>query len=235
MLWRYRKEILLSFFLLLASFIGIKASNCKILRVKEKETSSPQKEFFSHKGIELEKIFINELLFENRRLHEILELKEKNSSSFRKVARVIRMESVGWPTSVLLDLGKKQFIKKGMIVLDRNGSLVGRVAKVNENTSLVMTLLHSGSKVSGLIQRTREVGILSGGHPGILELNYLPKESEARRGDVMLTSGLSTLYPKGLPIGKVLKVGKANSSFFLKITVNPATSFSKLEEVLIIQ
>ncbi len=122
-----------------------------------------------------------------------------------------------------------------MTVLDQNGSLVGRVAKVNERTSLVMTLLHPGSKVSGLIQRTREVGILSGGHPGILELNYLPKESEARRGDIMLTSGLSTLYSKGIPIGKVLKVGETNSSFFLKITVNPAVSFSKLEEVLIIQ
>lgn len=235
MLWRYRKEILLSFFLLLASVIGIKSSNCKILRVKENETSSSRKEFFSHKGIELEKIFINELLSENRRLHEILELKEKSPSTFRKVARVIGMESVGWPTTVLLDSGRKQFIKKGMTVLDQNGSLVGRVAKVNERTSLVMTLFHPGSKVSGLIQRTREIGILSGGHPGILELNYLPKESEARRGDIMLTSGLSTLYPKGLPIGKVLKVREANSSFFLKITVNPAVSFSKLEEVLIIQ
>jgi len=51
----------------------------------------------------------------------------------------------------------------------------------------------------------------------------------------MLTSGLSTLYPKGLPIGKVFKVGGVNSSLFLEITVNPAVSFSKLEEVLIIQ
>ena len=236
MLWRYRKEILLLFLLVLASLIGIKSSNsCKILRMKESLTFSPQEEFLSYKRIELEKIFIDELLNENRRLREILQLKQRSPYSFRRVARIIRMEPVGWPTTILIDSGKEELIRKGMTVLDKNGSLVGRVIRVNGNTSLVMTLLHPESKVSGLIQRTREVGILVGGHPGILELKYLPKESEMKRGDVMLTSGLSTLYPKGLPIGKVLKVRGVNSFLFLDITINPAVSFSKLEEVLIIQ
>ncbi len=235
MLWRYRKEILLVLFLLLASLITTKSSNCKILWTKKNDPPSPQKELFSPKRIELEKIFINEILSENRRLHKILRLKEKSPYNFRKVARVIRIEPVGWPTSILLDSGKEQFIEKGMVVLDQNGSLVGRVIKVNKNTSLVRTLLHPKSKVSVLIESTRDVGILSGGHPGSLGLNYLPKESGVRKGDIMLTSGLSTLYPKGLPIGKVLKIAKKKTFFFLNVTVNPAVSFSKLEEVLIIR
>ncbi|MCK4244540.1 MAG: rod shape-determining protein MreC [Candidatus Omnitrophica bacterium] len=236
MLWRYRKEILLLFFLLLASLIGIKSSNsCKILRMKESLILPPQEELLSHKRIELERVFIDELLAENRRLREILQLKERSPYSFRRVSKIVRMEPVGWPTTVLIDSGKVELIREGMTVLDKNGSLVGRVIRVDGNTSLVMTLLHPESRISGLIQRTRELGILLGGHPGILELKYLPKESEIKRGDVMLTSGLSTLYPKGLPIGKVLRLRGVNSSLFLDVTVNPAVSFPKLEEVLIIQ
>ncbi len=236
MLWRYRKEILLFFLLLLASLIGIKSSNSsKILRMKESLILSPQEELLSHKRLKLEKVFIDELLAENRRLREILQLKERSPYSFRRVARIIRMEPVGWPITILIDSGKVELIREGMTVLDKNGGLVGRVIRVDGNTSLVMTLLHPESRISALIQHTREVGILVGGHPGILQLKYLPKESKIERGDVMLTSGLSTLYPKGLPIGKVLKVRGANSSLFFDITVNPAVSFSKLEEVLIIQ
>ena len=227
---------MLFFFLLLASLIGIKSSNsCKMLRMKESPISSPEEELLSHKRLKLEKIFIDELLNENRRLREILQLKQRSPYSFRRVAKIVRMEPVGWPTTILIDAGEVELIREGMTVLDKNGSLVGRVIRVEKNTSLVMTLLHPESKISGLIQRTREVGILLGGHPGILQLKYLPRESEVERGDVMLTSGLSTLYPKGLPVGKVLKVGGVNSSLFLEIAVNPAVSFPKLEEVLIIQ
>lgn len=236
MLWRYRKEILLLFFLLLALLIGIKSSHSsKISQLKESFVLSSQKEILSHKRIELERVFIDELLTENRRLREILQLKERSPYSFRRVVRIIRMEPVGWPTTILIDSGKKEFIREGMTALDRNGSLVGRVVRVDEDTSLVMTLFHPESRVSGLIQRTREVGILAGGHPGSLKLNYLPRESDVKRGDIMLTSKLSALYSEGLPIGKVLKIREVNSSLFLDIIINPSASFSKLEEILIIQ
>jgi len=247
MLWRYRKEILLLFFLALALFVGIKFSHSqKIFRIKKSLVLSSPENSISHpvrylrstrnyQRLKLEKVFIDELLIENKRLRKILQLKEKNPYQFKRAARVIRMDPVGWPTTILIDSGQEESIEEGMTVLDQNGSLVGRVARVDKNTSLVMTLLHPESKVSGLVQHTREAGILQGGHSGVLELKYLAKESKAQKGDLMLTSGLSTLYPDGLPIGKVLKVKEKGPSLFLEVVINPAVSFAKLEEVLIIQ
>lgn len=178
--------------------------------------------------------FLFEVEEENKRLRRLLDLKEQ--SSYEGLASsVIAREPSNWFQTLLLDRGERSGVKKDSIVVTPEG-LVGRVIKVNKNSSQVLLITDPGSEIGALVQRTRIQGVIQGRKRDLI-LKYLPLEADVREGDLVLTSGLEGgLFPKGLTIGRIKKIEPPHpQDLFLKIVVIPEVNLSSLEEVLLLK
>jgi rod shape-determining protein MreC len=130
---------------------------------------------------------------------------------------------------------------------------VGRVAKVTHTTAQVLSVHNRGSVIPARVQRSRNAGILVGGvRPSavadltdaggdplpppevLMELKYVQRNADVVAGDTVVTSGLEGRFPPGIPIGKVVRVVRANSETFLKVYVVPVLPFGAVEDVLVL-
>ncbi len=135
---------------------------------------------------------------------------------------------------VTINVGHQQGVDVGMPVVSGGAALVGRVSQVGPRTSKVQLLIDVESHVAVLIQRTRASGLVRGSPDGSLVLDYVPQDEEVVVDDIVLTSGLGGTLPKGLVIGQVMEVSKAEYEMFQPILVRPALDLSRLETVLVI-
>ena len=180
-----------------------------------------------------------ELQEENKRLREIANYFEENTEYDMLTARVTAKSQGYWFENFLINAGRSQGIKKNMVVLSPQG-LVGRVIEVGSNWSKVQTIIDSLSSVSGMIERTRDVGVVRGSaetdaqNGGRCSMYYLPYENDLVPGDRVLTSGLGGLFPKGIVIGEVIEVSRAAGETERTAVVQTAVDFSQLEEVIVL-
>ncbi len=134
--------------------------------------------------------------------------------------------------ALTLDKGASDAIKKDMAVISPAG-VVGRVILSSRRAAQVQLLVDRNAAVAALIERTRAQGIVFGQHTDILVLDYVPGTSDVKQGDLVVTSGMDGIYPKGFVIGTVDVVERGPGSFH-KISVRPAVDFSRLEDVLVV-
>lgn len=175
---------------------------------------------------------VREVFLENKRLKDLLTFKQK--SSLRLVAsRVIGRPLDSWSSNVIIDKGKYNGIKRGMVVINAKG-LVGRVAESMDNTSKVSLINDPSLGISSIVQRSRQEGLVSGTLGTNLIMRYLPEDSDINVNDLIVTSELSQIYPKGLLVGKVIKIGRELSGLNRYAIVKPAVDCSAVEEVLVI-
>ncbi len=169
---------------------------------------------------------------ENIRLRRLLAFKEK--LGYETVAAgIVRRDMAGFIKTMMIDRGESDGIRKGQPVVVETG-LVGRVIEATWHTSRVLLLTDENSNVDALVQGTRANGILRGTGMGICSLKYIVKTEMVRKGDVILTSGLGGVFPKGLILGIVRGVENNKTSMFQDIDVVPGVDFRKMEEVLVI-
>jgi len=108
------------------------------------------------------------------------------------------------------------------------------LVSVSPNYAKVLLIIDQNSAVDSLVQRSREKGILKGLSTELCKLDYVVKTSDIAQGDLVVTSGMGRVFPKGLPVGKVLEVSNIPWKLFKDIHVRPMVDFTKLEEVLVI-
>jgi rod shape-determining protein MreC len=89
--------------------------------------------------------------------------------------------------------------------------------------------------IAGLIQRTRDEGIVEGTQQGLARLKYIPLLSTLRDGDRIVTSGLVGDFPRGLVIGTITRIDKEEGALFQSAELMPEVDMSRVEEVLVIQ
>jgi len=173
-----------------------------------------------------------ELSKENKRLKKLLSFKQ--ASAFTTVAaRVIGRDSSNWISALIIDKGKKAGLQKGMPVINEVG-LVGKIIEVGNFTSKMILINDPNLKVAGLIQQSRDEGIVSGTLHGKCKIYFLSLASEVNVDNVVITSGLGGVFPKGLLIGKVINVDEDPSGLMKNCLIEPAANLSRLEEVLVI-
>ena len=169
---------------------------------------------------------------ENARLKEMLTLKQQ--SPFKVIpARVIARSADSWSSLVIVDKGANSGIKRGMVVVNFLG-LIGRVSEVTAFTSKIVLINDPNISVSAMLQRSRQEGLISGTLGNYLIMRYLPEDVDAKPGDIVITSGLNELYPKGVLIGTVAEINKEFSGLSRYAIVRPAVTLSGIEEVLVI-
>ena len=174
----------------------------------------------------------DEVFLENARLKSTLYFKQKSP---RKLiaARVIARSPDSWSSSVIIDKGRHNGIKRGMAVITYLG-LIGRVIEAQDFTSRILLINDPNLGISGIVQRSRQEGLVSGTLGNYLIMKYLPEESDIKEQDVVVTSGLNQTYPKGLLIGTVVGIDKEFSGLGRFAIIKPAVNLSNIEEVLII-
>ncbi|MGC8842987.1 MAG: rod shape-determining protein MreC [bacterium] len=168
---------------------------------------------------------------EARRLRELLTLKE--TTSYPTIAARV----IGWvPGShtFIINKGRNQGVKIGKAVIAPEG-LVGQVIKSTGDEAIVMAITHPKSGVGALLQASREMGIIQGRGDDILNLSFLPLNAKIEIGEEILTSGMGGIYPKGIPIGSVIRIHTNEATSSIWAEVKPAVDFQKLEEVLVIR
>lgn len=135
---------------------------------------------------------------------------------------------------LFINKGRKDGLVRGMPVILPQG-VVGRLEKISSHYAEVLLLNNPGFAVDCLTQRTRVQGILTG-IPGDshCQMKYVEGTSDVKPGDVIITSGLDQLFPKGLILGRVLKVLPQAKGNFPFIQILPEVSFSQIEEVQVI-
>lgn len=167
----------------------------------------------------------------NARLQKLLELKEKSPVE-EVAARVIGRDTSSWFRTIVVDRGSDDGVRPGMPVITVEG-VVGRVMDSAPGISTVILGIDPNSAVAGLIQRCRAQGIVKGDGDGYL-FNYVMKTLDVRKGDLIVTSGMSGVFPKGIPIGRVNSVRNTARGMFQEIEVQPTVEFGRLEFVLVL-
>jgi rod shape-determining protein MreC len=175
---------------------------------------------------------LREMAAANQRLGELLRF-QAEAPAQTVAARVVGRDATNWYRGVLLDKGERDGIQAEMGVITLTGA-VGRVVKTSASSSVVLLITDPNNAVTGLIQRTRDEGIIEGTFEGTVRMKYIPLLSAVRVGDPVVTSGLTGRFPKGVPVGTITNIQKDEGELFQTADVHPDVDFTKLEEVLVV-
>jgi rod shape-determining protein MreC len=183
-------------------------------------------------ALKMENSLYRELVAANRRLETMLQFRDVIHWD-ALVAQVIGQDPTGWFESVMIDKGKNAGLRLNMAVVNAQG-VVGQLVSLAPNYAKVLLLIDQNSAVDCLIQRSREKGIVKGLSPKVCKMHYVVKNGDVMVGDLVVTSGMGRVYPKGLPVGRVIEVADDPWEMFKDVKVEPLVDFSKLEEVLVL-
>jgi rod shape-determining protein MreC len=173
-----------------------------------------------------------EMIAASGRMAELLKLKETLDDPV-VVAQVIGVDPTGWFRAVIANKGKLDGVLVDMPVVSAGG-VVGRVVSVSPHYAKVLLIIDQNSAVDILVQRSRDRGMVKGMFTDVCRVDYLASTSDVVVGDVVITSGLGGVFPKGLRVGQVTSVGLTPGELFKEVLVKPAVDFSRLEDVLIL-
>jgi rod shape-determining protein MreC len=181
--------------------------------------------------MKLEQARLNEDAMQAQRLQSLLAFKEQFISK-TVAAQVIGSSGSDLSRSIYIDKGENAGLKPDMAVIT-TGGIVGKVWLVYPSTSLVLMINDQSSGVGVFLEKSRLQGVLRGTANGEMILERVTNDEQVAPGDIVLSSGGDQIFPKGLPVGTVSKVGPGKE-LFLSIKVNPAADLSRLEEVLVV-
>lgn len=177
----------------------------------------------------------NEYAEENIRLRSLLGYKTSATQFDLLPAHVIGREAATWTSTIVIDRGSNDGIKNEMAVVTDRG-LVGCVSETAPNSARVELITDPRIAVGTLVQRSRVAGIVEGSlndaeHPRMVNL---PLSVDVTNGDTIITSGLRSIYPKGLSIGIVKEVKNDEGGLLKYAVIETTVDFQKLENVLVI-
>ena len=171
---------------------------------------------------------------ENERLEALFNL--TNAYGMRgKAARVIGYATDSWSDTITIDKGATDGVKLDMPVTCGTG-VVGQVTSVAATSATVRLISDPQSGVSAMLQGSRASGIVSGSVDGTLRLQYVDSSVAVNVGEIVVTSGLGGVFPKGLPLGTVTSVTTNPSDLYHEITIDPAfgSGAGSYEEVFVV-
>jgi rod shape-determining protein MreC len=177
---------------------------------------------------------LHETALGHARLSRLLQMSNRVSTE-TVVAKVIGKDATNWFRTIVIDRGADQGIQRHMAVVTTEG-LVGRVVDVTARASRVQLMTDPESAVGVLIQRSRVIGVAAGSLEGTAQIKYLPLMADVAVGDRVITSGMGGIFPKGIPVGKIVRSSRpTNGALFQSTEVQPHADFSRLEEVMVLK
>jgi rod shape-determining protein MreC len=175
---------------------------------------------------------LREALVASGRLERIAEMREDFEVPMRP-AELVGVDVSPWFRFVLLDRGQADGVFSGMPVISEDG-LVGVVTATSNGAAKTMTVLDRQSAVDATVQRSRSRGIVRGRGDEGLVFEFVARGADVAVGDLVITSGLGGVYPKGLRLGRVTAVSDPGAQLVQTASLEPAVDFGRLEQVFVV-
>jgi rod shape-determining protein MreC len=166
-------------------------------------------------------------------LERLLETKNALSNQEFIAASVISRDPGNLRQLVAINRGRNDGLKVDMPIVTEGQTLVGTIARVEDDHAWVKLVTDVDSAVSALLLESRAQGVVAGSYSREMAMEFVDQNAGVKEGDTVVTSGQGGSYPAGLVIGKVTGVEGSRQELFQRITVEPLASLSKLETVLI--
>jgi rod shape-determining protein MreC len=168
---------------------------------------------------------------ENLRLRRLVSMSE--SVGYHSIGARVIARSPSFLSNVLyIDRGSADGVRMDAPVLSGDG-IIGRTVIVSRHQSQIQLITNGDASAGAMLEKSRTPGVLRGTGNPLLDLNYVSNTEPVAVGDIVLSSGLDGIYPKGLVIGKVAKLQKGKD-VFQSIKVEPVMDFIHLEEVVVL-
>ena len=184
-----------------------------------------------------QEIYFGALADENERLREYLKIKQIYTDFEFSDALIISRGSESYMSIITLNRGSGDGIEVGMPVMTSLG-LVGSVIEVDINTCKVRTIIEDRGACGAYISRSGEIGVVEGDitlrDTGLCSIEYLSADADVEIGDVVYTSGLGSVYPRDIPIGKVTKITENAYDRTKSAEIECFVDFTDLKYVLIV-
>lgn len=175
---------------------------------------------------------LKESKLENIRLTKLTELKDKVNLGVVS-GKIVNKSLTQTRNTITINVGDKDSVKLNMPVITDAG-LVGKIAAISKNYSIVQILYNKDLKFSVKSQRSRVDGILNYDGAGNLLMTNVPKSADVKVGDIIITSEYSNSFPAGIPVGEVVEEGTVDN-LFKRIIISPSVNFKTLEEVFVLK
>jgi rod shape-determining protein MreC len=166
-----------------------------------------------------------------RGLQQLLDLRDRSKLKTMAAEVIASSASPDFQT-LTLDKGTNYGLRTDMAVIANDG-VVGRIVVPSARAAKVQLLIDRNAAAGALVERSRAQGVAKGTGDGRLQLEFVSETADVAVGDLVVTSGIEGIFPKGFTIGRVDVVEKTGPAY-KRITVKPAVDFSRLEEVLVV-
>ena len=167
----------------------------------------------------------------SRGLERLLELRDQSTVA-TTAAEIIAGAATPDFRTVTIDKGTRDGVRADMAVIAPAG-VVGRVVVPSARAAKVQLLIDRNAAAAAIIERSRAQGVVIGGGDERLRMDYVSEVADVMPGDLVMSSGIDGIYPKGFVIGRVESVEKSGPAY-KRIVVTPAVDFRALEDVLVV-
>jgi rod shape-determining protein MreC len=167
---------------------------------------------------------------QSRTLVDLLKLREGTKLDTVAAGVIAGSASPDFRT-LTIDKGSADGLRPDMAVIAPAG-VVGRIITPSARAAKVQLLIDRNAAAGAIVERSRAQGVVEG-TGGSLQLNYVSGTADVQSGDVVSTSGIDGIYPKGFVIGQIESVEKVAGAFGA-IVIRPAVDFSSIEAVLVV-
>lgn len=173
-----------------------------------------------------------EAIHENDRLKKLLDFKQETPSHYIP-AQVSATGLWSEYSSITINKGSLDGIKKKMGVINREG-VIGYVLSAQPHYSIVIVLTDKSAVIDGVVQKNRARGVIEGKGRDLTQMKYLLRTDDVVPNDMVVTSGMDDIFPKGFPIGIVTKVAKKLFGVTQYVEIRPVVDITRVEEVLVV-
>lgn len=187
---------------------------------------------------------VDQLAFENARLKSARDenaalrraLDYKLESNLRLLpAEALTLDPTGFMQTIVIDKGERSRIEVGQPIVASPGLLVGRVTKIYPNSAEVTLITDPSIVVNAEVVDSGARGLIRGEHGLALSLDLVTQNEVIKSGDEVITSGLSSDFPRGLLIGNITAIRSSQTELFQKAFVSPAADLRNIRFLFIIQ
>lgn len=201
-------------------FLNISAS--KENKVLRKEVDKLKNQIFKYE----------ELAKENKRLKNLLGF-GTDTSYKRVLAQIVAWDASSDFKVLRINKGLEDGIKIQSPVVTSNG-LVGYIVRLTNHFADILTILDSNNHVDAIVTRTRSHGMIEGLSQGKCTMQHVLRVAPLVLNDLVITSGLGNIYPKGIQIGTISKIERESYGTTQYVEVRPSVDFRSLEEIIVL-
>jgi rod shape-determining protein MreC len=216
------------FFLFADGIRGTTSMYLNLIGIKKKTTTIEQE----NNELKARLQQMAEIESENGRLRGLLEFRDRSPMKL-VAAQVMSRDLVSDHNTLQIDKGMDHGLIAGQAVITTDGA-VGYIFKPESKTSLVMLVTDRYAVIDGVVARSRARGIVEGKSGKTCSLRYVEKSEDVVVGDLIVTSGLDNIFPKGFPVARVTDVESKPYAVSLRVDLVPVVDPNKVEDVFVI-